>query len=317
MLPDSWRLSKMPPAVKVCKMPRHSFLQFLRSAVDFFLFSNLFVALAVTGLTCETFFLINLHDYKYPVFIFFSTLFLYNFHRVFRMEYRSEKEQKENRHYWVKGHAVYFYLILIIAFTGVVYSLIFFLNIRTIFFLIPVGIISFGYSIPFIRTSKGLIRLRDVPGLKIFLISFVLSCVTVLLPVTCYNGNVKLMDPALGFIFVRRMLFVFAITIPFDIRDMEYDGENNAKTIPLIFGIEKSKKIALAALMVFILLALAQYLSIKNTNAFYIFALIVSSILTSVIILQTNRDRKEYFYSFLVEGTMLMQCLLVFLANKF
>ena len=55
---------------------------------------------------------------------------------------------------------------------------------------------------------------------------------------------------------LERFLFVFAITIPFDIRDMEIDIKEGLKTIPVIMGKKKAMMIANILLVLFTMICL-------------------------------------------------------------
>lgn len=289
----------------------HKFFDSLKSIINFIAFSNFFVAIAVTALSIETMIMFGFSDFKYPVFIFFLTLFIYSFHRIYRLNHRSSKERQEGRHRWVKKNLGTALSILFFSGIGIAYCIIFWTNLFTFLCLMPIAVVTLGYSIPFIKTAGKIIRLRDVPGLKIFLISIVLGLTTVVLPLIFYSKINTISYPELLLVFVRRVLFIFAITLPFDIRDIQYDAENNVKTIPLLFGIKRSKQFAVFALVVFILLALLQFFFFNNLNSNYIVSLIISAIITLFIILETGKEKQELFYSFFIEGTMLLQLFLV------
>ena len=53
---------------------------------------------------------------------------------------------------------------------------------------------------------------------------------------------------------ISRFLFVFAITIPFDIRDLEYDA-GKLRTIPLFFGEKKSKFLAVFLILICVIIS--------------------------------------------------------------
>ncbi|MBK9505813.1 MAG: UbiA family prenyltransferase [Bacteroidetes bacterium] len=106
-----------------------------------------------------------------------------------------------------------------------------------------------------------LFRLRQIPYLKIFLISFVWATVTILLPVIhsekAYN-NFHILT-----MIIERFLFVFAITIPFDIRDMNADSQTELKTIPLLIGEKRSIYASIIVLVLFFAVSIIHY-SITN-----------------------------------------------------
>jgi len=159
--------------------------------------------------------------------------------------------------------------------------------------------------------------LRDIPGLKIYLISLVLPCVTVAIPILSTSGFHAFFQQDILFAFFRKMLFVFAITVPFDIRDMDHDQKNNLKTIPLLVGDAKAKGIAVFALITYILLLFIQLFTSSGLDTRYFAALLLSAVISMFIIWQTNKIKNEYFYSLLLEGTMIIQCLLIIGASCF
>src|ERR1051325_11283165 len=181
---------------------------------SFFIYANIFLALNVTSLVFETYIILfnRITDLAYPFFLFSSTLTLYCFHRLYRFNFRSTEEQLAMRHRWLVRNRMLFFAVLCCAVTGVMYSLTFFVTWRTVLYLLPVGSISFGYTVPFIPFRGKMLRLRDVPGIKIFLISLVLGLTTVLLPLLEHGRLRDLGRPEILFMFVRRMLFIFAIT---------------------------------------------------------------------------------------------------------
>ncbi|HEV7231846.1 MAG TPA: UbiA family prenyltransferase [Bacteroidia bacterium] len=280
---------------------------------DFLFYSNIFLAFSVTSLVFETSVVLNagMPDLRYPFFLFFSTLFLYSFHRIFRFNFRAEREKLADRHIWVKNNRSLFYTILFLSGACSAISAILFIPLRVLFSLLPVAFVSFAYTIPCVPWKGKLIRLRDVPGLKIFLISLVLGLTTVLLPVLACTSASNLFDTPVLFVFFRRMFFIFAITIPFDIRDSEYDRKNNVQTLPVVFGERASRRMALAGLGVFALLVLLQLLFVTSTRMSYAIALLLSAAISARMIVHSEKTKRDLYYSFNLEGMMLLQCILV------
>jgi len=266
----------------------------IKKIVGSLIHTNLFLSLCVTSLVFETYLILyqKIPNLEYSFLLFCSTLLLYCFHRVFRFDFRAKEEQ-------------------------LAVSLLFFVSWSVILPLLPIALISLAYTVPCIPTRKGLIRLRDVPGMKILLISFVLGLTTVLLPVLANSDIAAVTKPEFLFVFFRRVLFIFAITIPFDIRDMQYDREMGTRTLPVIFGVTTAKRIALTALAMFCGLALFQYIFMEGAGLVYFLALILSASVTAIIVIKSNEKREDVFYSVFVEGMMLLQCLLVIVASRF
>ena len=284
----------------------------------FLLFSNIFLAICVTSLVFETYFILfhQIPEIKYPLFLFCSTLSLYCFHRLYRFDFSADRTQLSERHIWIKENKILFFTVFGLAIIGVLISILFFISLKTVFYLSPIAATSFAYTVHCIPTRKGWIRLRDVPGIKIITISLVLGLTTVLLPVFVLDDLSLIKRPEVIMVFFRRVLFIFAITIPFDIRDVDYDGANGTRTIPVVYGIAKAKTIAVIALFLFFISAAVQYFVIPNSNPYYSISLSISTGMSILAILLTNEKRKDVYYSFFVEGMMLLQCLLVMAVHK-
>ena len=89
------------------------------------------------------------------------------------------------------------------------------------------------------------ISLRDIPLLKIFIIAFYWTYLTIIIPVLVYNIS---FDSNLILNIIVRFLFVLAITIPFDIRDYSVD-DSSKKTIPQLIGLQKATILAVLILL--------------------------------------------------------------------
>ena len=158
------------------------------------------------------------------------------------------------------------------------------------------GGISFLY--PFI--------LRKIPLLKIFVISFVWSASSMLLLIL-ENSIIISQNEIIHLL--ARFLFVFSITIPFDIRDIFYDTKNIA-TIPLFFGVKKAKWIAFLALIICVSLSFIQYFD-GTLNQGYLLALIFLYFITSFFIFRSDTNSEEMYFSFWGEGVSI--CAYLFL----
>ena len=99
---------------------------------------------------------------------------------------------------------------------------------------------------------------------------------------------------------INAPLFVFAITIPFDIRDLKHDCGHVA-TIPIFFGIDKAKGIAIFSLFLCVILGFFQL--VQNEISISIFlALILLYFLAYVSIKKSNENKSEMYFSFWVES---------------
>ena len=139
--------------------------------------------------------------------------------------------------------------------------------------------------------------LRKIPFTKIFIISFVWTTSTMLL--LALENNIVFSE-YIALHLISRFLFVFAITIPFDIRDIKYDS-GKLKTIPLIVGEKKSKWLANLAILICVIITIVQQLQ-NNIILSNFLALIALYILTLILITKSAQKNNEMYFSFLMES---------------
>jgi hypothetical protein len=157
--------------------------------------------------------------------------------------------------------------------------------------LVPFVLTTVFYVSPF---NKWKINLRDVTGLKLVLIAFSWAGVTVLFPVF---QNELIVTNNVIFMLIERFLFVFAITIPFDIRDIDHDTPE-LFTLPHVIGIKKSKIVGIISLLLFLSLDLYRrpYLDVS------IFVIFIITILSMLFVLFSRKDQNKYYSNFWVES---------------
>ncbi|HXC04570.1 MAG TPA: UbiA family prenyltransferase, partial [Bacteroidia bacterium] len=238
-------------------------------------------------------------------------------HRLYRFNFRAEPEKQRERHRWLMQNRTLFFTITALSCCGTLWSLAFYIPWRILPPLLPVALLSVGYTVPCLPWKGRLIRLRDIPGLKIFIISLVLGLTTVLLPMLEQENIHALFHRDVMFVFFRRICFIFAITIPFDIRDQAFDKEHHTQTLPLLLGDRRARILAYTALVAFIILAAIQVISGSDFPPAYFIALLVSALVSGMVIHLSRLNPKDYYYSYLLEGMMLFQCILIFIAHKF
>ena len=211
-----------------------------------------------------------------------------------------------DKHSWVKGKLKWFFLLVILSVLGFAISVI---NAKyeVLLALAPIAGLTLLYSISLSTNKTRNLRLRQIPYVKIFLISIVWASVTILLPVIhsdkAYNSTHVLT------MLIERFLFVFSITIPFDIRDMKADRKAGLKTIPLLIGEKRSINMSVTALVLFFTIAVCHY---AVTNQLLVASAFAVSFLTTIVFISSHKIRKMplYYYGIL-DGTMLLQGVLV------
>ena len=258
----------------------------MKSFIRFLVFSNIWVAFCVLALALSSELFLETANYQISKFIFFATIFTYNFQRVVRVKRGSNHVRKQ---WLVENKRVIYSLIL----SGGIMSGYYFFQFQapTQIAIVFSGVLSLLY--PF--------GLRKVPFSKIFVISLIWTISTMLLLV--FENNIPITQNIVLHL-ISRFLFVFAITIPFDIRDLKHDAKN-LETIPLFFGVQKSKIIAVSALFICILIAVFQALE-NSLNFSNLLALILLYFVASTFIIKSDESNGEMYFSFWIESLCIL-----------
>ena len=253
--------------------------------IRFLVYSNLWISLGASCLALLTFQFTEIEpDRNFILFVFFATLFSYNFQRLTRLS----KLKKENPKLWILSHEKEAKFILILSFLG---SLIFNPLYSHPYILLPIaflGGISFAYS------YKGL---RDFPMIKIFLIAASWGIFCGILPFF-YSPFWSSVSWAQSFFWI--FFYILAITIPFDIRDLQVD-EKEKETLPQLLGIKGSKILALVFLAVSFL-CIYTFSSSARTFLFFI-----SYLIAAFLIIQSSPKRKPLYFALLLDGHIIIQ----------
>ena len=188
-----------------------------------------------------------------------------------------------------------------------------YLSIEAKLLMIFTALLALGYNIPFLTLNNQKIGLRNIPGIKLFLIALVWSVSCVLLPVVEleHNYQVNISSAETLLLVAKRFMFIAAITIPFDIRDLFQDKLYALKTIPVMLG-EKKAYIFCQFLLLGCLVFLLLFSRTINAD---VIALTLTLLLTGWLILKSNIKKNEYYYFFYLDGTMLLQYLMLVLIS--
>ncbi len=192
--------------------------------------------------------------------------------------------------------------------------LFFLVSIEARILLIFLAIISIAYSLPLFTLGDKKFGLRNIPGLKQFLITLVWTMSTVLLPVLeaqdMHLTNVSLRDTTI--LLAKRFLFIAALTVPFDIRDLFEDRESGLKTVPVAIGEKRAYLFCQVLLAGYIVL-----LFLYRNNGFNadFFALTLTAILAGWLIFESKWNRNEYYYFFYLDGVLILQYVMLVVFN--
>jgi len=121
-------------------------------------------------------------------------------------------------------------------------------------------------------------------------------------------GNLPLIQSGESFgyaihltVFAEKFLFIVAITIPFDIRDMEYDNSVGVSTLPIRFGITRAIFIALICL-VFSLFIISWQIPYTSAEIAYG----ITYTLAAFLILESSIKKENFYYLFHIDGLMIL-----------
>lgn len=272
--------------------------------VRLLVYTNIWVALAAPSALWFTSTLLGLQT-EYPIyfFVFFATLFTYNIQRLYKAgKYYAFSEQF--RHRWVIRHEKPLYILTLLSGTTL-FFLLFFVPFSYLLWLAPAGLVSAMYFIPFFGTGASKKRLRDTPFLKIFLVAFVWSWVSVAaIGITAGKPVVEWVHLTLF-----QFFFCFALTIPFDIRDARFDAREGLKTFVSQWGVGCAKIFAVAC---FLLALAALFFSSVSGMQFLILAVYI--FIAAICVGIASSQSHELYYGFWLDGIFLLQGPLVYLA---
>lgn len=284
------------------------------SVVDFLLFSNLFIAFCAVAQGLVTYYLLKVPPDKYVLaFLFFSTLIIYNLSMLLSRP-AEPRLSPYRRVRWIFSHHRLMISTTLIAVLCIIPTALLYLSFQAKMLMGFVGLISLAYNFPFLSFNQRKIGLRNLPGIKLFLIAFVWAVSCVLLPIVELENNygisVSLSETLL--LVAKRFLFICAITIPFDIRDLFQDKLYELKTIPVVFGEKKAWMLCLIMLLAYLILLIL----FTRTFSLDAVGIALTILLTGWLIFRSNIRKNEYFYFLFLDGTMILQWLVLALFHS-
>lgn len=265
----------------------------LKRLLDFYINASIHVALAVYAMTWITLIQFELpYDANVLYFVFYATITGYNFVKYFGIA--------KFHHRSLAGRLRAIQIFSFIAFIGMCYYG-FQLRVKTWLFLSGFGLITFLYAIPllpmrYFRDSQ--MNLREISGMKIYVIALVWAFTTVILPFVD-NGIALTMDVLLTSL--QRFLLVIVLMLPFEIRDLNYDSLKLG-TIPQKIGVKNTKIIGVLLLMVFFFL---EYFKDELTGN-SILSMLIMLVVTLLFLVFSSKNQSRYYSAFWVESLPVM-----------
>ena len=272
-------------------------MQRYRLLFDFYLDASVHTALAAVSLIMVTSLLLNIPtDDHLLLFLFFGTISCYNF-----VKYGLEGEK-----YWkltnVYHKNIQFFSLVCLFFAA--YHA-YFIEKETYIGIAVLVLMTGLYAIPVLPKVK---NLRNLSGLKIFVVAGVWSGTTFILP------SLEASIPFSTDIYIeaaQRFLLALTLILPFEIRDLEYDAPDLG-TVPQRLGLRKTKFFGLGLIALFFSVTfLKEEVSFPEVlSKCFLVALLITALLF------TRKQQSKYFASFWVEGIPFAWGVTLFLIQK-
>jgi hypothetical protein len=253
-------------------------MKIFRKIFDFYIDGSIHVAFAVFCLVQIT--VISNHldfmDY-FPFCVFFGTVLGYNFLKYFEIFRRGFF--KSNKYYAI-------IIISILAGIGFLFSFYTLENrIQKLLFFSGLFVLIYPF-------------LRRYGWLKLFLVSFVVTFITVYIPFQA----IKWVPFELYIGLIQRFFILTSLLIPFEIMDSKTD-DRTLNTLPQLFGINSAKLFGILLVIPFIVLEF-----LKPDPSYLVLPV---GIITVLSIDFTEWKRNKYYTSFWVESVPILWWLLL------
>lgn len=266
---------------------KHTPNQLWLKSIHWLVFSNIWVSCSVFSFTLYTHLLFDISKgFEYSLLAGFTTLFAYNFQRLLKLH--NYNEHKSYRHHWIEENQK-----TILALTYVSALLSFTLAYRVL------TLATILYSIPFILfvllyaySSDRIKAIREIPFTKNIIIAIVWTWVIAAMPLLLNNFQITYFE----FTYIALVfLLVFALCIPFDIRDIKLD-EGKVRTIATQYGIKTAR--AISEVILITLGMVAFYFTFYNIG--------LVAYISVIVVLNTKKNTNELYYTGLIDGLFML-----------
>lgn len=274
----------------------------MNSVLKYYIYGHWHISICALVLYCgSAIFFTGVIDTLLAVHVAAATMFVYTCHRLFSSAKMNLEGQSRYSFAIEKSTS----LLLLIAISLPISVLTFFWLGRPVqLALIISGVISMGYIMPLIFRK----RLRDIGVSKIILISMVWAT----LPILTVLENIDM--ALITLLFAEHFFFIFALTLPFDVRDQELDQKAQLSNLANTLGLKKLKTLLIACILLAvsaagILLCLGYY------------SLILFICVTSLLIIQLTvtialkKTKSELYYLFFLDSFILFKGLIYWLCT--
>lgn len=268
---------------------------YIKPIIDAIIFSNIWIALAALSLFSSVLKASgNTEEFYAAVTIFSSTFIGYNFLKLKGIEHVANDSVFFN---WMRKYKLIIYTLLLLSFIALIIALLHLSELQILACMLCAAI-----ALVYVGFEK--YNLRHFWYLKTPIVAFVWAFFIVALAFVNIYDSISI--ARLSYMFVACFLFIQGLTIPFEIRDLKADREApGLKTIPMVFGINGTKYLAIIHLIIALIFF-----------AFFDLKLLVLApliLIASLIIFKLNNESSEYNYTFILDGLIVLTFPLLYL----
>lgn len=273
----------------------------LKSFLAFLSYSNIFIALAAVS---QTALYIRLHNYQLSLallaFIFFATLIVYHF--AVGYPFKTKTLNTNNRIHWLNEHEKLVHALML---TSMIACIILITKLDHQLEIMIVGAFALLYNFRFKQLN--FYGFRSLPLVKIISIALVWVLVCNVYPLLIYNYEFNKTELTR---MVLKFMWMIALTIPFDIRDLYTDRENNLVTIPSVLG---NKKAYMLCYLLFSLSSLGALILLRLSAESI--TIVISSLIAILLIYKNRNSSNDFDYLIKLDGLLIAEFLIFYGIN--
>jgi len=270
---------------------------------NFLLYANIFIGFCAACLVASTYLLMSSNiDWVFTLFVFSGTIAQYGWHRWIGLK---RVGIPQGRFLIVASLKSTIFVTAVISSLLSAYCFFLLTFLQQTLVLAPC-LLAALYVLPILPGNQ---RLRDLPYIKIFVIAFTWTLLTSAIPLMDSMDQIDFWT--FHGLNLERFLFIFAITIPFDIRDSILDPSQDCRTLVTKFGVRKSRNLALFTIGICSII----WLMLGIGDAYFYMGLMTVYLVTLGLIFYSSPQRPDWYFLLLVDGTMILILLNAFILS--
>lgn len=270
--------------------------------IRFLSYTNVWVSLGAAFFTASTYIQFQTDiNWLVCVFVFSACLAAYCFQRVFRGKVIYQGP-KSSRHRWIIKNRLLLWALTAFGMSGTLVLILIDVSLNVLGLISVLAVICFIYVLPLFRFRNKWYRLRDVPFIKPLIIALVWVAACVLFPIVVSEIETSMLQ--LSITVLLKSIFIVAIALPFDIRDVKQDQFYGTLTLPTVLGINNTIKVihvlVLAASLISLLAWQLNIFNVAVMNAY-----LISFFSVAWLAQRIDKTKGEFFFSFVIDGSLI------------